>query len=285
MPGGWPISYQWGQQATIGIGAASRGTIVTTPTTPGTLGAWAQLTASTPINSNWIYVYLNGQSLTAATGAYAVNIGVGTPGNEVAVLSNIILDVSDGSAAVNSMASGVILPFAVPAGTAISAQVSSTAAAAQTLCVAAVLFGGGMAELTAPGPVDTIGFLLASTTGTNVDPGTTANTKGVYSQLIASTTNHYRGFAIQFDNGTVSSGQANAANWLVDIAIGASGSEVPIISNFPATRWRGGTVVNPNATPLMWIPIPSGTRISARAQSNVTNSIYRDLGVSLFCVR
>lgn len=110
---------------------------------------------------------------------------------------------------------------------------------------------------------------LSVSRGTSVTGGA-ANTKGSYVQLTASTAIEADGFWLQVDGGS------GIDDYLFDIAVGASSSEVDIISNYLATlRNLGGTVVS------YWsIPIPVGTRISARVQET-TGSVAARVSLTL----
>jgi len=116
--------------------------------------------------------------------------------------------------------------------------------------VAAPLFCAGMVH---PFIADTGGF---STTA-----GATAHTKGSWVQLTASLSSQASLI------GVMVSGVYTAAtdtSTLVDIGIGASGSETVIVPNLAVGGYGG-------APPLIWVPvrIPSGSRIAARCQSIV----------------
>lgn len=102
-----------------------------------------------------------------------------------------------------------------------------------------------------------------TTSFTNITPSTTANTKGSYTQLIASTTNPTNIVCL---NLRANPAQINSKNWLVDIATGAAASEVVIIPNLDVGVYGQYGVINlQSCVPLR---IPAGTRISARSQSN-----------------
>lgn len=103
--------------------------------------------------------------------------------------------------------------------------------------------------------------LLTSSAATTLTASATSNTKGSYSQVIASTsgqTTFVVVIATAVGASTINTG------CLVDIATGASGSETVVLSNLAfggASASIGGLIC---AIPLR---INSGTRISARMQS------------------
>jgi hypothetical protein len=96
---------------------------------------------------------------------------------------------------------------------------------------------------------------------------TTAHTKGVWAQIIASTSAN-ASFVI-FNVGTISTTATNTAT-LLDIAIGASGSETIIAENIAVGGAPTASANLPSALFGFPIKLPSGTRLAARIQSVVT---------------
>lgn len=98
---------------------------------------------------------------------------------------------------------------------------------------------------------------------TTVTPSASANTKGVYTQLIASTTNNTQAILIEI---TAVENNISNFSFLVDISTGAAASEVVLIPNVIA---EAGAQFSVDVTSvLVPISIPAGTRIAARAQTN-----------------
>jgi hypothetical protein len=98
-----------------------------------------------------------------------------------------------------------------------------------------------------------------------------ANTKGAWTELIGSTSDNAS--LIYLNVGAISTATVNTAS-LIDIAFGASGSEIPIVENIAV----GG------AQPIQFCfpyKIPSGTRISARMQSVVTGGKTSNITCSI----
>jgi len=102
--------------------------------------------------------------------------------------------------------------------------------------------------------------------GIGITTGATPNTKTAYTQLFAATTYDVYGFWL-YVSGT--SNSAAIANFLLDIAIGAGGSEQIILPDFQI-GWRTapGAGFHGDFIPLF---IPRGTRIAARLQSSLAN--------------
>lgn len=116
--------------------------------------------------------------------------------------------------------------------------------------------------------VENAGAVTAASKGTTVTAAGSTNTKGSYAQLIAATAFPAQKLVLMFDTPSNS-----ARDFLVDIAIGAGGSETIIISNL--------LVSTPNDTTFMGgsftfdIRIPAGTRLSARCQCTSSSSTLR----------
>jgi hypothetical protein len=112
----------------------------------------------------------------------------------------------------------------------------------------------------------TIGATTASSVGTVIASPGSINTKGAYTQIVASTSSDAAGLLI---GGSIVG--AASLNTLIDIAVGAGGSEVVVIPDVSCIRISS----TPMAIPQFYVPlaIPAGTRISARIASSDTSAI------------
>lgn len=119
------------------------------------------------------------------------------------------------------------------------------------------------------------GSNLATSMGTAVTCSATANTKGSFAQLTASTTNDAC-FAIVSGAYT-----GTAVNYfMIDIAVGAAASEKIILPNLVLAFWPGG---NANGNTVSFpIQIPAGTRLSVRCQSVAATAEVVNLNIILF---
>ncbi len=111
----------------------------------------------------------------------------------------------------------------------------------------------------------------AGSDGTTITAAGVADTKGAWTQLIASTTADAVAFSVS-SNLTL----AIAGQYAVDIGIGPGGSEQVIVSNV-IVPGGGNTVLNCSTIHIP-IAIPAGTRIAARCQSTVAS---KQMGVSI----
>jgi hypothetical protein len=110
-----------------------------------------------------------------------------------------------------------------------------------------------------------------STYYTQVDTANAANTKGNYTQIIASTPCDCF-LVLQITR------FANVGDFLIDIAVGGAGSESIIVSDILFSRANALQFGLVQSIPIPKL-IPSGTRVSIRCQSTraSTNSIYLNI--------
>lgn len=117
------------------------------------------------------------------------------------------------------------------------------------------------------GSAESVGANTAGSAGTNISVGSPANTKGNWTQLIASTARRASWLM-------VSLGLPSTTNrFLVDIGVGANPNETVIVPNLP-NQPRSTTAYMVSSC-LFPVAIPAGTRISARAQNNSTSGVVR----------
>jgi hypothetical protein len=109
-----------------------------------------------------------------------------------------------------------------------------------------------------------VGEVAASSEMTSVTAGTPAHTKGSWTQLVASCPFNANGFFLSF-----SGGNTNTHDILVDVGVGASGSEQVILSNF--LNSLSGFI---SAKHSIFIPLPikEGERIAVRFQSSTASA-------------
>lgn len=245
MSGGFPILGDLcnGNALAVAVSVAPSATI-------NTKGSWVQLTSSAPsdISRLVLFCYLfNG----AGSGEVLYfDIGVGASGSEVVKASNIPFTIyGEFSQLVQNME----LPLAIPAGTRIAIRCANNYASGDTPSVGLVSFDGGFEQSEGGAGAESLGF--SSGHGTPVTSGN--GTAGSYAQIISATARDYIGVIITMDVGSVAS--PGTTQWLIDIAIGASGSEKVVIPSLYFMNYQ-----SPCISPFLPIKIPAGTRIAAR---------------------
>lgn len=110
-------------------------------------------------------------------------------------------------------------------------------------------------------------FEFVASNSANVTYGTTAHAKGAWSQIHSSTPSR--------SNLIIVSAVSNlSASALVDVGVGAAGSEVAVVSNL---LFGGST----NFGFLLPVAIPSGSRVSLRIQGTSTSPTAASMGIYL----
>ena len=289
MPGGWPIGGDVCNTTAQGIVAASsRGTGVLTSATANTKGPWVELVPSTAIDCCVIKITIDATG-SGAVGNASFDIAIGASGSETIIVSDLICAQVTGIA--NFDCVSYLFPLAIPAGTRIAARgQNGTSTSAQTFYLSLQLLDGAFSEQEGYALIDTYGFNSAATQGTTIDSGATIDTKGVYSQLVSATHYDLAGFSLVVDKQNQNGGnQVVNIQWLFDLAVGPSGSEVPLMTNLvamgAARNGFGTTYISHETTDFIKVSIPAGTRISARAQSTTADSVARLFGLTFYGVR
>lgn len=270
----------WTRTETFGVNAAaSRGGVDVTAGISNAKGSYASVIDSTAFDYAGIILHIGQNNVSAR---FAVDIAIGAAAAEQIVLPDYLFpDNTGGTARL------VRLPMAIPAGTKISAAAQSSATSGSPVIRVGGVGIGPNPRLPSPQVARAIayGYSSAATAGTTVDPGGTAHTKGVWTEITASTTANHHGLLIApttYNNGGAVSGITLTANtqWLIDIGVGGSGSEVAIASNLDyhvlSSRY---TMQQPSE---VMIPIPSGTRLSVRCQCNVNTASERLVDIVLY---
>lgn len=243
----------------------SRGTTVVAGGSTHTKGSWVELAASTSIDAEWITVQLDGPEIDES---YLFDIGVGAAASESVVIANIPL-----ASNVVGLRS-VTLPLTIPSGSRVSARMQATAALQEA--DVSIHLSSESAYGTSASNI-TLGADTSASLGTVLDPGGTANTKGSWVELASSTSADIDYLLVMIgpnDNAVI--GNANS-NFLIDIATGAAASETVVIANIPYQH--NSFEYHFNTTHAFFLPISSGTRVAARAQSTETDATDRLLDI------
>lgn len=253
----------------------STGTTLTTSSSANTKGSWAALGAATGFAYEGITVYLCGNNAAAN---YMVDIGIDDGAGNNFVLVEDLYFAAAKQASEHNLALNI--PVHVPAGALLEARAQNSVAAANT--VRCLVVGHSANPGGFPGYSRAVRlFTPASSRGINVDPGGSANTKGSWAQITASTPADVAAlFGVVGFNGDVT--RAAAAEMLLDVGIGAAAAESVLLPNVQFgwnLTWDGPNDVffQPVAA-----PIPAGTRIAARAQCDVTTDGDRDIDLALY---
>lgn len=256
------------------VAASSRGTLLTAGAGTHTKGAYSQLVAATA--RDYMALLISVQATGSGSSDALVDIAIGAGGSEVVVIPNLYC-----ASATSFDVAEYLFPIFIPLGTRIAAR-CQTNAANGTVRVMVHGISYNFQAIPPANVVTAYGVNTADTGGVSVEPGGSSNTKGAYSEIISSTTRIIKGFIIGFG------GQVNAvrtaANWLVDLAVGAAGSEQIIVADFPILADSTSDNITPIASPYIPTYIPIGTRLAARAQCSITDATDRLFDVIIYGV-
>lgn len=261
----WPLLGDGSRCEAAGI-SSSAGTTVTANAAANTEGSYAQLIASTAFDARWVLVYLDDQSAQAD---YLVDLAVGAAASEQIVAADLLASAGQTNAA---MPHPYLLPLWIPAGSRLAARCQSSTGGAD-IKVSAHLFTTGFMPSSPLSILDTYGAAAADSGGVSVDPGGTINTKGAWSELTASTTRSARFLWLALGN------QINTVRsegfFLIDVGVGAGGSEQVILPNLRAAGLAGPDGMGPFVIGPLPVMIPSGVRVAARAQCSINDATDR----------
>ncbi len=275
MPGGFPLGLDiCNVQSVAFTESSTKGTNVVAGSSANTMGSWTQLVSSLSSDACWCDVQI-GDSSASSANSFAVDIGVGAAASEQ-VIAQLY---SCGTTNFSTTPTHLMFPLCVPAGTRVSARAQS-ATGSNTCDVAIRFFDGGFTHQEGAAGVDRIGFVSASSVGTTVAPSATANTKGSFTQLIASTAVDYIGLLWETD--TLNTAPTASSTYFMDLAIGGSGSEQVIVPVWCVITINGDKQTIPYGSAFYPILIPAGTRLSARLQCSAASQ--PSLGVVLMGV-
>jgi len=251
------------------LGTVSADLTVTANASANTKGTYTELIASTAFATIGVLITIKRLSSTLAD--CLVDIAVGAAGSEVVLVPNILFSSKSGL-----FPCGIFfVPLSVPAGTRVSARIQATTGST-TLTVGIHMIGGE--GLPTVQRCENWGAATADSGGVAVNPGAVADTKGVYSELIAASA-----FAVSWIVvciGNLINGTETTANYQLDIAIGAAAAEQVLVPNLHFIVDAAFDFGFPQFFALP-CSIPAGTRVAARSQSSTTDATDRVKDVSV----
>lgn len=234
-------------------------TWLTASSTANTKGAWTELIAASSFDYHG--VWFNVGHVFNVSSFLLIDIAIGGAGSEVVIMPNLSTCrraiTNDGSA------SAVFLPLFIPKGSRISARCQSTVASGQVQ-VGLMGIGGTPQQMVAYQRMADYGTVLADSRGTQIFNGA-INVKSVFQELEAVTAHPIKSLMVNLVGDTSLHSEPN----LVDICVGAEGSEVVLVPNiFLFAETTIDYVMDTFHGPFP-VDIPAGTRLSARCQSSV----------------
>ena len=270
--GDWGLTWNAQEDTVADDQAVSAGTVLTASASTNTKGAWAQLVAATPIDAHAIAVIIR-----TNTADQMMDIAVGPAGQEHVIVPNLITG-DDGKSGSRPI---FYLPISIPKGSRLSGRnQSTTGGAAQSLIVMLMNHGSGASP--PMGRITDYGTATADSGGTGVDPGATLNTKNSWAELVAATASPIRQILICIGN--QGNNVRSAASWLLNIGVGPAGQEHVILADMTLESETVADLMQPPVLGPFPVAIPSGSRIAARAQCNISDATDRLFDVAVYGV-
>lgn len=261
------------------VSSANYGTSVT----PGASAAWGsytQLTASLPHATRAIVLAVTAQTDPAAERDVAIKIAVGASGSEVDVLNALPMHDRNNNNG-HTLLGLWTLPLALAEGARVSVAAMASGTDVTALRVSLMPLMGSF--LSHPGfpQIDVLGFVAASVRGT-VIPGhaTTAGSYGTWTQMVAATTRPYSRLWLMAAGASGTNGVSSVNNRMVRVGVGASGSEIALVSGQQVVGPSYQQVARELVVPVGLV-IPAATRIAVAQRAETTNSLLRDLNLVL----
>lgn len=233
---------------------ASGGITVASGATANTMGSWVQLLAASTRDAYGLQLIMRSAVAQSATNNdYLLDVGIGGSGSEQVILPYI----NAGGATVGRR---YFFPIYIPAGSRIAVRSQRSVAGSLSINMQISLmsqpgsFVGGRA-------VD-FGTVAAASNGTALTAPGSTNVKAAWTELTASTSAPIKWMmpmpSVPPDN------NMGAVNGLIDVGVGAAGSEVTVIPDQLFSFTNGEDIIfAPGGFP---VSIPAGSRLVARFQ-------------------
>lgn len=248
------------------LAASSQGTALTVPTVNNTLGAVTQLVASTDDEANGFVAMLTAISGGTGTAQMLVNLYIGGSGSEIPLVSGIQMGKASSSIGAQRY---LTIPLNIPAGSRISGRVQADVYGnCPNVQVTIIPLGIGFSSALPCDTCEAWGVDTATSLGTLATADATANTKGAWAEMIASTGINSQQIILQLQRASLASGR-----YRMDIGVGAAGSEVVALGDVSfVCGVDSGTDASQYCSRDMTLhvplTIPAGSRISMRIQAS-----------------
>jgi hypothetical protein len=237
------------------------GTTLTAAATAHTVGAISQIIASTSFDTEWVEIIIHGVQNSAQDNRALVNIFVGASGQEQILIPNLLAN--GATFAANSFAKVYRFPLRIPKGSRISGNMQ--ALVVSDVCRVIInLYGGSIQDSWVGSGVEALGIVTASSRGTLLTPGTTAD--GAWVSL-GTTTKEYRYIYVQHGGGNDADTTLNAGATSIELGTGSAllnGLDL-FLAQTEATE-SSAVIVNTGR----WRVIPSGTALQGRLRFSGT---------------
>lgn len=271
----WEISKQVIQPTSIGLlwdgaGGDVDFLIFSGSASANTKGLWFEMTPSTPYDTNGFFLTFGAGNVPSADYTSSlIDLAVGADGSEVPILNNVPFLRRRGGW------QQAFFPVSIPSGTRLSVRIQNGVANQREARAFMQLMRRNFTSFPSQSTrVSTLGANVADSGGAEIDPGGSLNTKGAYTELTAATEYPLKWIIIFPFIANLNSVAADG-HFLLDVAIGANGSETIIIHDLPLTETVSTDAIYPDVIGPLPVHIPAGSRVAVRAQADINDATDR----------
>lgn len=259
-------------------GASNYSVSVTAPSAYNTKGDWAEIVSSLPFTAGLMLVNINAVSYQKQR---LIDIGIGAAGSESVLIGNLLYN-HTGNAYYGADAQ-YIIPITIASGTrvAVRQQQNYNNTGSNSAVVTINFFPINSCNTSGLQVCTTLGADTSDTSGTYVDPGTSANTEGSWVQFSAALP--FTARALQFALSGANDPIKSPCYWALDIGVGSAGNEVEIVKDFNIALSNMSYEYRPTVSPVFPVEIAKGQRLSVRCKCTITTATDRLLDVILYC--
>lgn len=258
---------------TYPAGPTALATTLTANASANTKGVYAEMVASSAAATNWLQLQIILTNITSMNGVLC-DIATGAAASEVVLIPNIY---SEGNT------SGSVIPHAIygpwPVDIAASTRIACRIQGGTGgVAIQVVLTHWNAGDTDGATAYTAIGVSTTTSAGPTVDPGGSANTKGAYTEIVASSAALAQVLTLE----TCSDANAapTSATWYLDVATGAAASEVVLIPDMVRTSSGTTECLFPRSNTVLTY-IAASTRIAVRSACSVTDATDRILRVGM----
>ncbi len=255
-----------GIQVAGALSATTNGTQISAAL-DGTRGAWVEFIASTSETSNLLMVSMQGN---AQKYEGSVCLAIGASGSEV---QQFKIPFWPGGTA--GTTSSFLIPLTIASGSRVSLSYDSVTA--NNITARAIIHLFSADNLYKGNSIFSTDLAADGGRGIAIDPGSTANTKGAWTEIDASAAGD-ADWALVHIGPNENASMGLLTRWLVDIGTGGSGAESAIITDL---GFGQDTQENGHCYYMIPLTIASGDRISVRAACTNTDATDRLIDVVL----
>lgn len=249
------------------------GTITPGINTKGSWSSYGTVASTGPAATGLLFMFRGNTAAAGVDTATIMDIGFNLGGTDYLIIPNLGVGFRLANVALH------YIPMHIPPGASPIFRASGVRNPAVGFNFHCEVVGGEFASsLSVPTKYTDYGTDLANSGGTAITPSATANTKGSWVELSASTTApiHEILATYQLSTGT----QAAATLYMFDIGIGTAGNERVIASNIPFQTNTSENIVASYPWRLPYgFDIPTGSRLVARCQSDAASGEAIELNI------